>query len=410
MSIRAHAARLDLGTRVSLYDIDLTELGGGIQRFTPMNQVLGSRGVSRITSPGRASIRRNYALPTNTARAIYVKMVIRRENAPAWFSIIGFTSGALVSAKSFDPAGVRAAVNRTIPAGMNAPTLVQYIAQGDYVTIGVSIVVSGTNYIDGIYLMPNGGGAGNNWAGNSTVVTGARLDILSFEIWEEPTLNNLRKLSDGTDYTNAQYLVEANIPADEVVAPLRWRGNLYTALPVRAEGFEVVGGGAYPRPKITLSNALGVGTTLVKEFNDLLGARVTRWRTFSRFLDDGVSPDPNAHLPTDIYYVDLKSRHTKSEIEWELASVLDQKGVMLPGRQVLRHGCQLQYRTYSGGAFNYQNVSCPYVGTRYFNERNEPVQNPANDRCSQQLNGCLLRFTGNAVPFGGFPMVGRITR
>lgn len=411
MSIRTHAARLDLGARVTLYDIDLSELGGGIQRFTPMNQVLGTKGVTRLNPSGRSGVERVFPLPANTSRKWYVKMIIKREAAPNWFSIVGFSSGASTVYKAIDPAGVRSAVDRNnSPANMGVIEAVQYVAQGDYVIFGFAITAVGNNWITDFRIMPNGGSASSSWNSNSASVTGSRLDVVHVELWQEPTLNNLQKLSDGDDYEDEQYMVATTIQSDEAFAPLRWRGNNYQALPVEAEGFEVSGKGAHPRPRMRMSNVLGMGTTLSKQFNDLLGAKVTRWRTFSRFLDDGITPDPNAHLPVDVYYVDMKARHTKTEVEWELASILDQQGILLPGRQVLRHGCQLQYRVWDGSAFDYQDVSCPYVGANYFNAQNQPVANPAQDQCNHQLSGCLRRFTGASVPFGGFPMVGRIAR
>lgn len=412
MSIRAHAARLDLGARVTLYDLDLTSLGGGIERFTPMANVLGSFGYERLTSPGKTDIRRHFPVHANTSRAWYVRLVIRKETANSWFSWLGFTSNGQQSAVAFDPnasknlTGVQRANN-----AIGSIQLVQYVAQGNHVIIGASIITTTSTRIDGVFLAPNGGSwASTTWGSNSAIVPGAKLDVVSLELWEETTLNNLQKFSDGFDHEDEAGLISTVTPTDEVVAPLRWRGNDYAALPIEAEGFEVSGKGPYARPRIRISNALGLGTAMNKQFNDLLGAKVTRWRTFSRYLDQGVTPDPNAHLPVDIYYVDMKSRQNKAEVEWELASILDQQGMMLPGRQVLKHGCQLQYRVWDGSTFRYDNVSCPYVGSQYFDETDTPVTGPASDRCSQQLSGCLKRFPGTRVPFGGFPMVGRITR
>lgn len=64
-----------------------------------------------------------------------------------------------------------------------------------------------------------------------------------------------------------------------------WRGQTYTRYPVEAEGFELSGRGALPRPKLRVANATGLMGALAIELDDLLGARVTRWRTFVHYLD-----------------------------------------------------------------------------------------------------------------------------
>ncbi|NWD78686.1 phage minor tail protein L, partial [Pseudomonas gingeri] len=47
---------------------------------------------------------------------------------------------------------------------------------------------------------------------------------------------------------------------------------------------------------------------------------------------------------------------------------------------------------------------CDYAGTRYFNDKNNPVDDPSLDKCSGTLRGCKLRFGENELlPFGGFP-------
>jgi len=70
-----------------------------------------------------------------------------------------------------------------------------------------------------------------------------------------------------------------------------WAGDTYTKLPITAEGFAYQRG-QIPRPKLTVSNALGTITAIllnvntVTTGNDLTGATVTRIRTLARYLDD----------------------------------------------------------------------------------------------------------------------------
>lgn len=64
-----------------------------------------------------------------------------------------------------------------------------------------------------------------------------------------------------------------------------WRGQTYTRYPVEAEGFELSGRGALPRPKLRVANANGLMGALAIDLDNLLGARLTRWRTFVHYLD-----------------------------------------------------------------------------------------------------------------------------
>ncbi len=64
-----------------------------------------------------------------------------------------------------------------------------------------------------------------------------------------------------------------------------WQGNTYTAFPAQASGFDMSGNGQLPRPKLVMANVTGAITLLVLEYDDLLGAKVTRRRTMAKFLD-----------------------------------------------------------------------------------------------------------------------------
>jgi lambda family phage minor tail protein L len=95
---------------------------------------------------------------------------------------------------------------------------------------------------------------------------------------------------------------------------------------------------------------------------DLLGATLTRLRTFRRFLDGEPDADPTAHFEPDIWRLERKTRQDAVLVEWELASVLEQEGRRLPGRQMLRDLCSHSYRRWTGSRFDYAAASCPYTG------------------------------------------------
>lgn len=192
---------------------------------------------------------------------------------------------------------------------------------------------------------------------------------------------------------------------NEVQQALVWKGLAYEPYPISAEGFEMTSKGTLPRPQLTASNVTGIITGLMKGKEDLLGAKLTRRRTFARYLDavnfpGGVNAtaDPTQSLPDDVYYVQRKMNEDRMVVKWELSSALDLEGEMLPGRIVTSTYCQWQYRNLEEG--------CPYVGTSYFDVNDAPVGSLALDVCSKSVKACKLRFGENAVlPWGGFPAV-----
>ena len=127
-----------------------------------------------------------------------------------------------------------------------------------------------------------------------------------------------------------------------------WKGNEYLRFPVQASGFAFQKG-QLPRPKLIVSNATGLITSILLSVNetttgnDLTGATVTRIRTLAKFLDavnfaDGtnVTADPDAEFPQEIYSIDRKATETREIVEFELAAPTDLAGVRIPGRQATR--------------------------------------------------------------------------
>ena len=193
--------------------------------------------------------------------------------------------------------------------------------------------------------------------------------------------------------------------------PIRWQGRAYQPLPIDAEGFEVPSDGRLPRPKLRIANPSGLLSSIVAVNHDFHGCKVTRKRTFVKFLDDenfpdndsgkyadvdydpenpstkkdikrnisstGSNPfgqaDPNAHLPDEIYYVHRKTIETKDGLEFELASILEVDGVNFPGRQLIADHCTFRYRDAR---------TCGYSGP--------PVSGPDGERFS---NYGIYKFT-----------------
>lgn len=185
---------------------------------------------------------------------------------------------------------------------------------------------------------------------------------------------------------------------------LVWQGNTYSAFPVMAAGFEFNGQGQQTRPTLRASNVAGAITALVLQYEDILGAKLTRRRTLAKYLDavnfpGGVNPtaDPTAEFPVDVFFVDRKSAETNEVVEFELAPAMDVTGVMLPRRQIIQNIC----------AWRYRGAECGYTGTSYFNANDQPVGTLGQDVCGKRLTSCQARFGLYAeLPFGAFPSAG----
>lgn len=210
------------------------------------------------------------------------------------------------------------------------------------------------------------------------------------------------------DATNVGGDVACFVQGSVSVEPIVFGGVTYYPAEVEAEGFEWNSTGSLPTPKLRVGNANGAFTALVVTHGDLLGATVTRIRTFEKFLDGKPDADPTAIMPLDVYRIERKSAMTGGSIEFELSAAMDQEGKSLPGRQILRNGCTHSYRVWTGSAFNYANSTCPYTGSAYFEANGTSTANASLDRCGKRISDCKKRFgENNPLPTRSFPGVAR---
>lgn len=187
---------------------------------------------------------------------------------------------------------------------------------------------------------------------------------------------------------------------------LVWDGETYSRFPVEASGFERSAKGTLPRPKVKVANISGLIGAMVRSLDDLMGAKVTRRRTFVKYLDavnfpGGVNPqaDPNCAFPEEIWFVDRKANENGIFIEFELSAAFDVRGVKLPRRQCIQNTCGWLYR----------GAECGYAGGAVADKNDTPTTDMAQDQCGKRLASCKLRFGQYAeLPFGAFPGVGLI--
>lgn len=182
-----------------------------------------------------------------------------------------------------------------------------------------------------------------------------------------------------------------------------WAGNTYSRFPVEVSGFERTTSGALPRPRMIVANIDGLTGALARELGGLEGAKLTRTRTFLKYLDEvnfangNLHADPSQYIERDSWYVSRKSNENRMFLEYELSASFDLSSIKLPRRQFIQNTCTWRYRS----------AECGYAGGPVATEMDVATSDPTKDRCGKRLKSCELRFgKGNVLPYGGFPGVG----
>ena len=201
-----------------------------------------------------------------------------------------------------------------------------------------------------------------------------------------------------------------------------WQGNEYHPWAIEGRNFERTGEGQQPLPELAVGNIgvdqngdpiTGVITALCLAMDDLIGAKVTRKRTFAKYLDadnfaDGnPGADPNEHLPDELWLVSRRKSETPEVVTFELSSPLQFDGVQLPSRQIIAGLCG--WLTMDGPEGGYRGSWCSYTGSAMFDRDGNAVSDPSQDKCAGRPSDCKLRFGANKpLPYGGFASADRM--
>lgn len=188
----------------------------------------------------------------------------------------------------------------------------------------------------------------------------------------------------------------------EIEDIIYWQGVPYNPFPIEVNGYETDGSKQSPRPTLTVSNLDIIIPQLIIAYDDLLGARVIRKRTFAKFMDnenfciDNPCADPTQELPFTVFYVNKKISESIDIVSFELSNLWDIEGLKLPRRVMTSNTCSWKYR----------DSPCSYSGTNYWDYNNNPVGTLEEDVCGKKLSSCNLRFPEPSVlPFGAFPAI-----
>tara|TARA_R110002153_G_scaffold152542_3_gene304141 strand:+ start:2057 stop:2767 length:711 start_codon:yes stop_codon:yes gene_type:complete len=194
---------------------------------------------------------------------------------------------------------------------------------------------------------------------------------------------------------------------DNDMSKLKYNGNEYTAAPIKSEGFEINSSGTMPRPTLQVSNIGGTYNQTLKSFNSLLGATLTRYKVFYKYLDDKDKGGLGAFISKDRWVLNKKTKHNKNVIQWEMKNPLDLETVMIPRGQFTR-SCAFRYRRLVNDVF--VQGTCAYTGDAFFDELGN-VTSKKNDQCGKRFDDCVKRFQAvdktADVPGAFFPLIPR---
>lgn len=188
------------------------------------------------------------------------------------------------------------------------------------------------------------------------------------------------------EQTGGEDVKYVNEKGDEVV---------YQPAPVAFGGVEISGSNKLPSPKVRFGNVDAGMTALSRDYDDLIGFKLIRIRTYGKFLLEvggipGVSPDKDAHFSPDTWYFNRKLEETKLSVSYEMSSIFDVEGLSIPRRRLYANFCPFAYR---GPDCAYDGPKCPTNGQA--------------DGCLKTLAACQEHFgkQGKDLRYGGFPTV-----
>ena len=170
-----------------------------------------------------------------------------------------------------------------------------------------------------------------------------------------------------------------------------WQGQEYAPFPIQSSGFESKGDGTLPRPKLTVSNQDFFISNLIRRYNNLVGAKVVRKRTFVKFLDnqnfsDNKNPygsaDSTAGLEDQVFFILRRASENRAVVEFELGSPLELENVTFPRRTVMARYC----------SFHYRGNGCRYLGPPVADENDYRLSSPTNLK-----SGIIKRYYPNAT-------------
>ena len=181
-----------------------------------------------------------------------------------------------------------------------------------------------------------------------------------------------------------------------LLKPVIWQGNRYDPYPVQVTGLSMTAQGASARPKMTFANIDGLLTAINNDYDDALGAIVTRRQVMEQYLDAVNFPDGNnqadpSREAVQKFVIEQRENSDSDFVTYVLALPTETDNAQIPARVIQADICPWRYR----------GQDCGYDGPPVADEKDQPTNEPTKDQCSHKYRGCKLRHS-LVLPFGGF--------
>jgi lambda family phage minor tail protein L len=181
-----------------------------------------------------------------------------------------------------------------------------------------------------------------------------------------------------------------------------YQGNTYYPWNIKITGVEKRGDGAQARPSVEIANIDDYVTLLCQQYQDMVGATVTRRRTLATYIAADI-----AGYQDNYWFIEQRTAESRETVKFDLSSPLDFLDKKLPGMIAIANTCPHQYKSILHGS------GCGWPGTdptKWFAADGSPVTGSNLDVCGKRLTDCKLRFgASNPLDYGGNPGLGRST-
>lgn len=137
-------------------------------------------------------------------------------------------------------------------------------------------------------------------------------------------------------------------------------------------------------------------TAINNDYDDALGAIVTRRQVMEQYLDAVNFPDGNnqadpSREAVQKFVIEQRENSDSDFVTYVLALPTETDNAQIPARVIQADICPWRYR----------GQDCGYDGPPVADEKDQPTNEPTKDQCSHKYRGCKLRHS-SVLPFGGF--------
>lgn len=134
-----------------------------------------------------------------------------------------------------------------------------------------------------------------------------------------------------------------------LLKPVIWQGNRYDPYPVQVTGLSMTAQGASARPKMTFANIDGLLTAINNDYDDALGAIVTRRQVMEQYLDAVNFPDGNnqadpSREAVQKFVIEQRENSDSDFVTYVLALPTETDNAQIPARVIQADICPWRYR------------------------------------------------------------------